>query len=322
MKKRLSVLIRIAVSFGLLAGLFWIMRKDAKNILEILFSCNTKYLAAALAIFICNSAALAYRMKIVFHGENLSITFWESLQLTCIGFFFNNFLPTAVGGDVIKAHYAATHNNSRMRSYASVMMDRVIGLYSFLIVAAVALIVDRGNFQVASIRPIVFSFLILGITIFVTVTSKRVAVIMERFFMRIKLGKLGSHLDSLYKIVHDYKNRLDVVGKSLLVSIFSQCVYFITIYMFFLSLGSQVHLGNVFLVMPVVTFISMMPSVGGLGVRESAIVAFFSPLTGKDTAFAASLLLLFGLFAVSFIGGIFYLHWSMLKKQRKGDTYG
>ncbi len=317
MKRKLLILLRIIVSFGLLGGLFWIMRKDAGKTLTIITSCDLKYLLIALGIFMCNQAVLAYRMKIVFHGENLAITFRESFQLNFIGYFFNNFLPTAVGGDLIKAHCASQTNDNRLGSYASVMMDRIIGLYSFLIVAAIALIVNREGFQIAAVRSLVFIFLVLGIAMFITITNKRVAIMMEHFFSMIKMGGLGEKLDSLYKIVRDYKNRMDVVGKSLLISLFSQTIYFVTIYMFFLALGTRINLGNIFLAMPVVTFVSMIPSIGGLGVREGAIVAFFSPLAGRDTAFAVSLLLLFGLFVVSFIGGIFYLHWSLSVKRRK-----
>ncbi len=72
-----------------------------------------------------------------------------------------------------------------------------------------------------------------------------------------------------------------------------------------------VSLGNVFLIMPIVTFISMIPSVGGLGVREGAMVTLFAPLVGKEIAFAASLLLLLGLLVISAIGGGIYLWWSL-----------
>jgi len=272
----------------------------------------------AMLVFGCNSFVLAWRMKVVFHGENLDLTFTESLQLTYMGYFFNNFMPTAVGGDVIKAHFSVKSPESRMRSYASVMMDRIIGLYSFLVVAAVAILVDMGRFQFAMIRPIVFSLLVGGVAIFAAITNRRIAETMERFFARIKLGKLGERLDTVYKIVHDYRNRLDVVVKALVISIFCQSLYFTTIYIFFRALGSTISVGNLFLVMPVVTFISMVPSIGGLGVREGAMVAFFSPLVGRDTAFAVSLLLLFGLFLVSFVGGITYLYWTNFRKGESG----
>ena len=220
-------------------------------------------------------------------------------------------MPTAVGGDIVKAHYAASVNKKKIESYASVLMDRFIGLYTFLMVAAAALIVDRGRFESPTIRPVVFLLLLLGGAGLVIATNRAVARFMERFFMRIKMFRLGERLHGIYSIVHDYRNRRGVLVKASLISIFAQSLYFIVIYLFFRSLGVDVGLGNVFLIMPVVTFISMIPSVGGLGVREGAIVAFFTALTGKEAAFTVSLLLLAALLLTSLIGGAIYLWWSI-----------
>jgi len=69
-----------------------------------------------------------------------------------------------------------------------------------------------------------------------------------------------------------------------------------------------------------VTFISMIPSIGGLGVREGAIVAFFSVLVGKETAFAGSLLLMFGYFFASFVGGVIFLFWSISENRKTAEA--
>ena len=320
MKIKFSSILRIFISFSLLGLLFWIMRDDVRGIWAIVSKSDLRLIALAAVIILFNVTMLAYRMKVVFLGENLNITLSESLQLTFIGYFFNNFMPTAVGGDIVKAHYAAKHNGKKVESYASVLMDRFLGLYTFLIVAAVALVVDRGRFQIAAIRSLVFALLLVGLAGFIIATNTRVARFMERFLAKIKMMRLGERIHSIYTIVHDYRNRRGVVAKSFLISILAQCMYFYAVYLFFLSLGTEVNLGNIFLIMPVVTFISMVPSVGGLGVREGAIVAFFTPLAGKETAFAASMLFLFGLLFISFIGGVIYLYWSIFRSEGKPEV--
>ena len=311
MKNKISTLIRISISFGLLGLLFWIMRGEIRSIWGIISKSDPKYIIAAACFLLVNVTLLSYRMKIIFLGENLEITLGESLQLTLIGYFFNNFMPTAVGGDIVKAHYAAHANREKIKSYASVLMDRFIGLYTFLVVAAVALVVDWGRSQFAVVRPVVFCLLIVGIAGFVIATNRTVAQFMERFFAKLKMFRLGERLNAVYNIVHDYRNRQDVVLRAFLVSIIGQSIYFFIVYLFFISLGQRISLGYIFLIMPVVTFISMIPSVGGLGVREGAIVTFFAPIAGKEAAFAASLLLLFGLLFISVLGGGVYLWWGL-----------
>ncbi|MGB2629770.1 MAG: lysylphosphatidylglycerol synthase transmembrane domain-containing protein [Candidatus Omnitrophota bacterium] len=321
MKNKIFTLIRISVSLGLLGLLFWLMRSEFGKIWGTLYASDPWVILLAVVLYIATVIFLSYRLKLIFAGENLFLSFWESVQLTYIGYFFNNFLPTAVGGDVMKAHYASTANQKRMQSYASVFMDRFLGLYSFLIIAAGALIINREGFQITLVKKMVFVFLIVGVAMFLIITNKTVAVFMERFFEKVKMFQLGKRLEDLYGIVHDYRNRRDIIAKAIMVSFVGQCVYFIVIYLLFAAVGQRIGIGNVFLIMPVVTFISMFPSLGGLGVREGAMVALFAPLAGKENAFAASLLLLFLLFIISFIGGIIYFWWGFIAR-RKGIKNG
>ncbi len=309
--KKILALFRIFISAGLLFMLFWIMRKDVSHIWISLSESNVHLLWIALVLIVFNIVVLAYRMKVIFLGEDLKITLREAVELTLIGCFFNNFMPTAVGGDIIKAHYAANANKERLRSYASVLMDRFIGLYTFLVVAAVALVIDKGRLNVPSIRTLVFILLFLGVMGVVIVTNGRVARRIGKVLLKIKMLKLGEKLGTLYGIVHDYRNRGKVVVSAFLVSILAQIFYFMMVYVFFAALGKEAGINNIFLIMPVVVFISMLPSVGGIGVREGAMVAFFTPITGRETAFAVSLLGLFSLLLVSFAGGIIYLVWSI-----------
>ncbi|MBF0216490.1 MAG: flippase-like domain-containing protein [Candidatus Omnitrophica bacterium] len=300
---KLSVILRLLVSFGLLGALAWILRKDFSEIKMVLAAANKETIGVAMAIFVVLTVWLALRMKVVFEGENLSLSFIESLELTWMGYFFNNFMPTSVGGDIVKAHLSVKSKEERIRSYASVLMDRLIGLYSFLLFAGIALVVDKGKTQIPLLRPVVFSLIAVGVLIFMAVTSMRIAKLMEKTFVRFRLWDLGNKLDSVYKIVHDYRNRIDVVMKAIIISFVNQCLFFYAIYLFLVALGTDIRLGQVFLLMPIVVFISMVPSIGGLGVREGAMVALFAPFVGKEAAFAASILHLFGLICISFLGG-------------------
>jgi uncharacterized protein (TIRG00374 family) len=317
MKNKIFTLIRIGISLSLLGLLIWLMRDEFNQIKETLLASNFLFILIAICLYNVTVSIISCRMRIVFEGENLNLSFRESIQLTYIGYFFNNFMPTAVGGDIVKAHYATQTNQQRMKSYASVLMDRLIGLYSFLIIAAIALVINWQTFRMPLARNMVFLFLGLGVIGFLIITNKTIEGIIQNFFSRIKMRRLGEKLGELYSIVHDYRNRLDVIGKALLLSICAHSIYFTVIYMFFRALGMDMGVGNVFMIMPVVTFISMFPSLGGLGVREGAIVALFAPLTGKDNAFAASLLLLFLLFLVSFIGGVIYFWWGVSARRKE-----
>ncbi len=311
MNKKISAILRIGISFGLLGLLFWLMRNEISEICVTISQSNLSLIAAGAGLFLIGTFLLGLRLKVIFKGENLDIKYSDALKLTFIGYYFNNFMPTAVGGDIIKGHYAAHRTQKKLQSYASVMMDRLIGLYTFLIVAAVALVFDKGRSDLPILAPVVFTLVVAGVVLTVAITNIKVASFLKTVFSRLKLFGIGEKINSLYDIVHDYRNRSGIVFKAMLISIVAQSIYFVMIYLFFMALGHVVPLGNIFLIMPLVTFISMIPSLGGLGVREGALVAFFTPLTNKETAFAVSILVLFGLLFISLIGGIIYLWWGI-----------
>ena len=307
MKNKLSIILRIVISFGLLLFLFWKMKGSFTGMWDTLSSCNIKFLLFSFGLLAINISLLAYRFKIIFVGENLIINFIEALRLTLMGYFFNNFMPTAVGGDIIKAYIASIKNKQRLKSYASVMMDRFIGLYTFLVVAAIALFIDKGRVESPVVRPLVLILILIGAVGFIVATNDRIAGLFEKLFRSMKMMQFGEKLNEVLSIVQDYRNRKRIVAEAFIVSLISQTFYFMVIYMFFLALGASVSLGNIFLIMPVVTFISMIPSLGGLGVREGAVVALFMPIVGKEMAFAVSILLLCVFLMVSVFGGLICL---------------
>ncbi len=310
MKRSITSAIRIVVSFGLLGGLFWMMRDHISEIWATMLSGDLFHIALAVVFLVIMVVMLSFRLQMVFRGEDLSLSLKEAAELTCVGFFFNNFMPTAVGGDIMKAHYAAHFNKKKLKSYASVFMDRIIGMLAILLIAGVALVVDGGRYRASAIRPIVLALLAAGAAGTIAVTNRSMARTVERVLKRFRLRGIGERLGEAYAIVHDYRNRPDVVMRSAWFSVGAQASYCVVIYFLFLAMGRPMNMGNIFLIMPVVIFVSMLPSVGGLGVREYAMVALFSVLAGREVSFAVSLLALSGNFLISIAGGVVYMGWS------------
>ena len=72
------------------------------------------------------------------------------------------------------------------------------------------------------------------------------------------------------------------------------------------TIGTLVGLGGGFILIPVLSIASMAPSIGGLGVREAAIIYLFKHYMPNERALALSLLLDMLIYALSFAGGILY----------------
>ena len=85
-----------------------------------------------------------------------------------------------------------------------------------------------------------------------------------------------------------------------------QLFFFVSYGVIALSIGSGIPTGEILLRMPLISAMSMLPSINGLGLREGSTVLLFGPLIGKESAFAISILWLIVLFITSIAGGLIY----------------
>ena len=313
MKAKLSILLRVLVSVGLLTFIAWNMRGQFPQIASTLKSTNILIFAGAVMIFMSiNISLMSLRLYLLFSGEGLKVDFWKAFQLSYIGFFFNNFMPTAVGGDIVKAYYVQKQTGEPKKAFIAVFMDRFIGLFSFVGIAAIALMFAWDRID-PIIGKVIIVLAILSIVGFFFTLNSKVAEFLMKIFSKIKLWNLGKHISKIYMAIHDYKNKKTVILGVVLVSIVAQCIYFIVIYLITKSLSLNVPFVMIFLIMPIVCVVSLLPSLGGLGLREGAIVVLFSPIVGKDAAFSISILLLAMLLTLSIIGAIIYMSAAQFK---------
>ncbi len=307
MKGKIGLILRIAISVGLIAFLLWSMRDRFPQIAETLGRTGPILFALAVLFFIFDAGLiLPLRLKLLFTGEGLDIPFGRIIQLTYIGYFFNNFMPTAVGGDIVKAYYVYKQTNRKAKSFISVFMDRFVGLFSFVGIAIIALFFSWENIDLA-LKKIVLAFALFFITAFLVVLNSAIAKVILNVLSRLKLWNMGEKLSKVYRAVHEYRNKKSIILMAIGLSAVAQSIYFSMIYLLARSLGTELPLMTVFLLMPIISVVSMLPSLGGLGLREGAMVVLFGPLIGGDNAFSVSILLLATLLIVSLVGAAIYV---------------
>lgn len=312
MKGRFSLFLRVFISVGLVAFLLWSMRSQFGKIGATIVRTSPLIFASAALLFIINVVVISFRLQLLFIGEKLRIAFGKVIQLSFIGFFFNNFMPTAVGGDIVKAYYANKQTKKTAQSFISVFMDRFIGVVSFAIIALFALFLSWASIDPV-LKKIVLVFAAAGAAGFVIILSPAVAKVILNALSRFKLWNLGGRLSKIYMAVHEYRKKKPLILVVMGVSIISQSLYFTVVYILVKSLGANLSLATVFLVMPIVSLVSMLPSLGGLGLRESALVVLFEPAIGSANAASVSILLLAVLLIASFIGAVIYVSAAQFK---------
>lgn len=320
-KSRLFLFLRIAISAGLLLTLLWIMRHNIRAITDILKESNKLYLLIAVSIGLPLSLGMAFRLKLLMAGQNIDLPIKDYIYLTFIGFFFNNFFPTAIGGDIVKAHYASKKTNNTSASYAAILADRLLGSLSCLSIAFVGILLlgkELNNEKI--IWAITLMLAAMVIFIMLLLNEKRRSFPLPIFFKKGFFNKVRHGLSKLYTAINFYRHSTSLLIKTYLLALFMHTCTVLSIYFFILCIGGKIIFFKLLLIIPLIWALSMLPSLNGLGVREGAFVYFLKGDMGAELAFTVSLLWLGVIILYSVIGGIMYLCYPV--KVRLGNDIG
>ncbi len=136
--KYIFLSLRIAVVVcGIGWGVYWVSRGQRwANLKQIFAQMNLWIFAAALGVFIFGQMLVALRWWLLLRTQSVFIKLWMAVRLHFLGLFYNNFMPSSVGGDLIRAWYVTRHTSKMFEAALSVFVDRLIGLSTTLIIAA------------------------------------------------------------------------------------------------------------------------------------------------------------------------------------------
>ncbi len=307
--KRLFKLSRIVVSFFLIAILLYLIRDELHQILATLK--NTSILLYSLCFFLnlLITLIISHRLREIFRVMGIHFSFWNCTVLNFIGLFFNNFLPTSAGGDLLKIYYASQGSGKKVESMAGVLVDRLFGLFGIFLLASIAILLVRDirNSNMLTI----LTWGILGVFILVLFLGLN-----HYSSSKIKegIGRLFNGEGKMKKFIETASQTIDGVTKAktsvAYVLSLSLIIQFLSIGIMFLltqSLSLNIAFRVLMVVVPIIFVVSLFPSINGLGIREGAYVYFLGEFVGKGNAFALSLLFLSLTLLFSLIGGFFYI---------------
>lgn len=137
-KNILSFLARIGFSIFLLIYLF--QKIDLVKTKEVLMSSNLLYILYAGGLFLIINALLLLRWFVFIKAMELQVSALSVVRYFFIGLFGNLFLPSSMGGDLMRILGLCRASQQKTRVVASVLLDRLSGFVSIVLVAIVSLI--------------------------------------------------------------------------------------------------------------------------------------------------------------------------------------
>ncbi len=306
MKKFLFTALKILVTFGGFLLLFFMFRGKSAEIVSIITEADLYLFLIGSALYVLATILIAFRLMAVLKMYSIKLPVMAAWKLGFIGYFFNIFMPSSVGGDLGKAYYVYKSSGKKAESFLSVIIDRFIGLFSIISLCAISTCFAYSKFENRLVPLIVLFFFSCSLfTLFVVFNQKALRLV--QFLCAKVLPKIIVHkLDVVFLLVHKCRHHKITILKAYCCSVVFQVLSIIAIYIVALAINVELHLINFFVLIPLVYIFSMLPSINGLGVREGAFVYFFGIFIAKEKGFALSLLFDCMLYAESLIGCVCY----------------
>jgi uncharacterized protein (TIRG00374 family) len=295
--------LKVGISGALLVWL--ITQIDLTRTLTVLAHARKAGYLVALALFIVSVPIRAYRWKILAEGLGLDVPIKKLTEFYFVGTFFNGVLPTGFGGDAIRAADLAHHTGRAGESLGTVLIDRFLGIIVLLAIGVGTLAFAGRPFErrLAWSLTIVLAIAVVG---FWLLRRRKLLTRLARVVPPAPRRLLESPVRALYTGLQGYPS--GVLVRASLVSLVFNALWIGVNVLLGWSLGIDASIYHYLLFVPVVSLSLVIPSVGGLGVRELTYVGLFSLIgVARGTAFALGIMVYAVTVATGLIGGLILL---------------
>jgi uncharacterized protein (TIRG00374 family) len=256
----------------------------------------------------------AYRWQMLLAARGTHLSTWYLVRSVLIGIFFNNFLPSTVGGDVYRAYDTAEYVGSKTESMTIVVVERLTGMFALGVFALFALVLGFSYVGNISIIWLALGGLFIAFLGFFAAMNHAVAKTIKLFFEHpemIKIGflrKVQAKLKQIYDALTVYKRNRRVMVVAFLFALLLQVNVIVHYYFIAYALNLPVPLLYFFLIIPVVTVVLMVPIfINGIGGREAAYILLLGQFGVTQSEAIAFSWIAFGMILVQGIaGGIVY----------------
>lgn len=293
---RIKTILRMAVSAALVA---WVLhRSPLGEVREALRSADLRFVLLALALNPLGYWASVSRWRLLIRSQGGDAPFGFLVRSFLVGVFFNNLLPSTIGGDAVRAYDTARSGVGRASAVAIVVVDRFVGLLALMLFAGAGLLVSG---HLTDRVPALYGWVAGGAAVLGAVAAV--------LFLPSRLaGKLPEKWKKLADAVFAFQGKGLVLAKAFAYSLVLQTLVVLNGWLLAKALHVPIALPYFFLIVPLAVFLMMVPvSINAIGVRENVWVFFFAAFGVAASKGVALAWLDYGLVLLqAVVGGIVY----------------
>jgi len=307
MKRGVVTFLKAAIGISLL--IFLLSRTDLSRISYLVRASRPEFLLLAIIIYMATIVVISLRWRLLLFAHNIKVGVPKLVLYYFVGFFVNNFLPTSIGGDIVRTIDLARESGRRAESAASVLMERIIGLTAIVFLALIGLfLVGKIDYKP---RFVLFVLVFLGVlgVVFAVLFYDLPLGRLKRWAGEITFLELGRRIRKLYGCLKMYRQSKKALGGVFFISILYQVLNAVFVYLVNVTLGLGIKFYYFLLFVPLIGLVGFVPlSINALGLREGGYVFLLARIErGSAEALSLSLLVYAVTLAVSLIGGVLFV---------------
>jgi uncharacterized protein (TIRG00374 family) len=308
-RRTLFFVLKLAFSLGIIAYLLSRYRAELGDVLPTLGRASWPWLAAAFSLHALGLVISSYRWQILARAQGDDIPLAYLVRSYLVGTFFNLFLPTRFGGDVVRVWDGSKRSDSVTKATAIVAVERLTGVIVLFVFAVGGSIV---RLDLARRLPFVWATLALGVVGLAALAAFFLPATGRFLSRRPGLGLVGRAAAKLLLFrtaILRYRESPAAFARATAWAVLLQ----LNVVAHYLLIGRALRLDipavDYFIFIPLVLLLQILPiTINGLGLRETAYIQVFASYgLSAGTAVSFDLVeIVFGL-AVGLLGAAVYI---------------
>lgn len=256
MKKQVKFILKLV--FGITILVILLSKTSIQEFMHMLLGAKYKYFALSLILYILGQIISAEKWMVLSERLNFNNSFFQYTKWYFLGMFYNMFLPTNIGGDIVKiAKLNDKKNNGLKRAAISVFSDRIIG------VSVLFILILFGLFFYNSFTVLIMAN--IGVIIFL-------CAILLFFYIYKNKNIISDKFKTIFNLIFSLCERKLLIKVIILSLIFHFVLIFIHYFiaqMYNLSIPFFYYL----LLYPITAIVASLPlSINGMGLKEFVYV--------------------------------------------------
>ncbi len=277
-KKIILLVLKVLILLGLFVWLYKQNRLDFNVFTQIELNKKTIiiFVGGALAVLM-GLLLLGLRLMMLLRFKRFLVNYSRVLGITMVGSFLSVVLPGLVGGDAMKAVYLCSNvAERRTDALAAVLIDRIFGLYSLLLLATIMLGIAWCHHDMTIAHPALY----IAPTVVISLGVGMLLMTSDYFVNNVTIKKVLSYLpkrlNNLVKALHEYMRNPRLVVTIIILSLCNHALLVLSFFAAAILLKDHLPIMTHYILNPLAMVMNMIPlTPGGLGVAESAFSFLF-----------------------------------------------